>query len=81
MIKDLDKQGYQGTYWLQNIVTSGEKTIGNIAAPKGVTDITLLPTPKNFELGFRNFPRRRIFHIHQGGDLVIVLANLFLDKD
>jgi pyruvate formate lyase activating enzyme len=56
MIEDLDSRGYRGNYWLQNIVSSGEKTLGNIAAPKSITDRTLLPTPKNFTVGFRNFP-------------------------
>jgi pyruvate formate lyase activating enzyme len=58
IIDDLDKHGYQGTYWLQHIVSSGEKTLGNIAAPAGAVDISLLPTPKNFMLGFRNFPEK-----------------------
>ncbi len=55
MIDDLDKRGYQGTYWLQNIVSSGEKTLGNIAASTRVLDRSLLPVPTNFVLGFRNF--------------------------
>ena len=56
MIDDLDKRGYQGTYWLQHVVTSGEKTLGNIASPSRAYDKSLLHTPKGFALGFRNFP-------------------------
>lgn len=56
MIGDLDARGYQGTYYLQNIATSGEKTLGNLALPERVLDQSRLPVPKNFTLGFRNFP-------------------------
>jgi pyruvate formate lyase activating enzyme len=56
MIDDLDKRGYLGTYWLQHVVTSGEKTLGNIAPPARAYDKSLLHTPKGFALGFRNFP-------------------------
>jgi pyruvate formate lyase activating enzyme len=55
MIEDLDERGYRGTYWLQNVVSSGEKTLGNIEAPVRKLDPGLLPTPKNFKVGFRNF--------------------------
>ncbi|MDD4617504.1 MAG: anaerobic ribonucleoside-triphosphate reductase activating protein [Alphaproteobacteria bacterium] len=55
IIADLEKRGYQGTYWLQNIVTTGENTIGNIPAPSRTFDLAQLPTPKGFTLGFRNF--------------------------
>jgi pyruvate formate lyase activating enzyme len=58
MIKDLDKRRYRGTYWLQHIVSSGEKTLGNIAAPAGAIDVSQLPAPKHFTLGFRNFPEK-----------------------
>ncbi|MFA4995004.1 MAG: anaerobic ribonucleoside-triphosphate reductase activating protein [Bdellovibrionales bacterium] len=56
IIDDLDKLGYEGTYWIQHIVSSGDKTLGNIAKPEGTIDPDLIPTPKNFLLGFRNFP-------------------------
>jgi len=55
MIDDLDRLGYQGTYCLQNIVTNGEKTLGDVAPPASVLDQKQLPVPKNFTLGFRNF--------------------------
>ncbi len=55
MIEDLDKRGYRGTYWLQNIATTGEKTLGNIKEASRNIDKSLLPEPKNFALGFRNF--------------------------
>lgn len=56
IIEDLDRLGYRGTYWLQNIATSGEKTIGNISANQTPIDKNVLPVPQNFVLGFRNFP-------------------------
>lgn len=55
LIADLDKRGYAGTFWLQNIVTTGENTIGNISPSSRSLDFAQLPTPKNFQLGFRNF--------------------------
>jgi pyruvate formate lyase activating enzyme len=55
MIEDLDHRGYQGTYWLQNVVTNGEKTLGNIAAVTHKLNPALLAVPKNFKLGYRNF--------------------------
>lgn len=57
MIKDLDACGYTGTYWLQNITSSGDKTLGNIP-PTGLIDASALPQPQNFALGFRNFPEK-----------------------
>ena len=59
MIADLDSRGYQGTYWLQNIVSSGEKTLGNIDPSTKTFDFSQLPVPKNFQLGFRNFPQQK----------------------
>jgi pyruvate formate lyase activating enzyme len=56
IIGDLDQRGYRGTYWLQNIVTSGEKTLGNVAAPAKAIDRQKLSSPKNFDIGYRNFP-------------------------
>jgi pyruvate formate lyase activating enzyme len=55
IIDDLDRHAYRGTYWLQHIVTTGENTLGNIS-PSRVLDRKKLPQPKNFKLGFRNFP-------------------------
>ena len=55
MIRDLDTLGYQGTYYIQNVFSHGEKTIGNIEKPERALDQTKLLTPKNFKLGFRNF--------------------------
>ena len=60
IIDDLDRLGYRGTYWLQNVVTSGEKTLGKVAKPAHAYDWDLLPQPVNFELGFRNFPPRSL---------------------
>ncbi len=55
IIRDLDEAGYKGTYYVQNVFSFGEKTIGNIAEPERVFDRSLLPEPKGFKLGFRNF--------------------------
>ncbi|MDR3423912.1 MAG: anaerobic ribonucleoside-triphosphate reductase activating protein [Alphaproteobacteria bacterium] len=55
IIEDLGARGYQGIYWLQNVVASGEKTLGNIPAPGRSLDRSRLPEPKGFKLGFRNF--------------------------
>lgn len=55
IIHDLDQMGYRGTYYIQNIFSHGEKTIGNIAKPERELDKSKLTKPKNFELGFRNF--------------------------
>ncbi len=56
MIEDLDMRGYRGVYYIQNVVSHGEKTLGNIAEPVRVLDRSTLPEPKGFKLGFRNFP-------------------------
>lgn len=55
IIRDLDGAGYKGTYYIQNVFSFGDKTIGNIAEPERVFDRSLLPEPKGFKLGFRNF--------------------------
>lgn len=55
MIADLDRCGYQGIYWLQNIVATGEQTLGSVAPAAGAIDLQGLPLPQNFKLGFRNF--------------------------
>jgi len=56
IIEDLDQSGYRGVYWIQNISSTGEKTLGNIPDKLGVIDKNSLPKPRNFTLGFRNFP-------------------------
>ncbi|HAX90695.1 MAG TPA: anaerobic ribonucleoside-triphosphate reductase activating protein [Rhodospirillaceae bacterium] len=55
MIALLDEAGYKGTYYLQNIASTGEKTIGNIAPPSRELDRALIPQPKGFKLAYRNF--------------------------
>ena len=55
MIIDLDQAGYQGTYYIQNIAATGEKTIGQVAEPQSRMDQTKLVKPKGFELAYRNF--------------------------
>jgi pyruvate formate lyase activating enzyme len=55
MIAYLESAAYAGTYYIQNIVTTGEGTIGQIAEPKRRIDPKLLRQPNGFDLGFRNF--------------------------
>lgn len=55
MIDDLDQMGYAGTYYIQNIASTGDKTIGGIEEPARKFDKGLLHEPKGFKLGFRNF--------------------------
>ena len=56
IIDDLDARGYPGVYWLQNAVSTGDKTLGNIFPPDRLPDFERLTSPKHFKLGFRNFP-------------------------
>jgi pyruvate formate lyase activating enzyme len=56
IVDDLDHLGYTGTYWLQNIVASGEKTLGKVGKPVRNLDPQRLTTPRNFDLKCRNFP-------------------------
>ncbi len=55
MVAFLDEAGYRGTYYIQNIASTGDKTIGNVAKPERVLDLTLIPPPKGFALAYRNF--------------------------
>lgn len=54
IICDLDALGYKGTYYIQNVFSHGEKTIGNIAKPERELDKSKLALPIGFNLGFRN---------------------------
>jgi pyruvate formate lyase activating enzyme len=56
MIDDLDARGYCGDYWLQNIESTGEKTLGAIASPDRLHNLAQFTLPKNTQLKFRNFP-------------------------
>jgi len=55
MIADLDAAGFAGTYYIQNIASTGDKTIGGIEAPIRELNRENLTQPKGFKLGFRNF--------------------------
>ncbi|MDX9689856.1 MAG: anaerobic ribonucleoside-triphosphate reductase activating protein [Proteobacteria bacterium] len=55
IINDLDQLGYAGTYYIQNVFSFGEKTIGNIPEPECEINRGKLAKPKNFTLAFRNF--------------------------
>lgn len=56
IMADLGERGYQGTYWLQNVFASGDKTLGKIQEQSRPFDRAALPAPQGFSLGFRNFP-------------------------
>ncbi len=56
IIDDLEKMGYQGTYYIQNIASTGDKTIGHIAAPTRAFDKARIKEPKSFKWAYRNFP-------------------------
>lgn len=56
MIRHLDRCGYQGVYYIQNVVSFGEDTLGEIPKPRRIIDKCSLPQPKGFTLAFRNFP-------------------------
>ena len=51
----LEAKGYKGTYYIQNIVSHGEKTFGKIAKPASNAAPKNLPEPRDFEIAFRNF--------------------------
>jgi pyruvate formate lyase activating enzyme len=56
IIDDLDALGYRGTYYIQNIGSTGDKTLGHIEKPTRALDRARLPQPRRFTLSFRNFP-------------------------
>jgi pyruvate formate lyase activating enzyme len=56
MMEDLDELGFQGTYYIQGIASTGEDTLGHIAKPSRTLEKDRLPTPKNFKVMYRNFP-------------------------
>jgi len=55
IIGDLDAAGYKGTYYVQNVVSTGAATIGNVGTPEGSIDPSKLNQPQGFKLAFRNF--------------------------
>ncbi|MFA6280492.1 MAG: anaerobic ribonucleoside-triphosphate reductase activating protein [Bdellovibrionales bacterium] len=55
MIAFLDTAGYRGTYYIQNVASTGDKTIGNVAKPERALDLTVIPSPRGFALAYRNF--------------------------
>ena len=56
IIDDLDHHNFRGTYYIQNIVSCGSETLGNIPAPSREIARDQLFQPKGFKLSFRNFP-------------------------
>jgi pyruvate formate lyase activating enzyme len=59
MIADLDRLGYCGTYYIQNVVSFGDKTLGGVERPERAPDFAALPKPVNFTVAFRNFPEEK----------------------
>lgn len=53
IINDLDELGYTGVYYVQNIETVGEGTLGNVSKSLRIS-IEQLPIPKNFTIQIRN---------------------------
>ncbi|MDE2030219.1 MAG: anaerobic ribonucleoside-triphosphate reductase activating protein [Alphaproteobacteria bacterium] len=58
MAETLDAQGYKGVYYVQNIVSTGDKTLGNIAPPSRLP--AAAPYAENFTVDFRNFPAQEV---------------------
>jgi len=54
MIAFLDQAGYSGVYYIQNIASTGDKTIGRVAPPSRALDRSALPSPAGFKLAYRN---------------------------
>ena len=55
IIDHLDGLGYTGTYYIQNIHATGEKTLGRVESPTRELDQSLIKEPKGFEISYRNF--------------------------
>lgn len=59
MIAELDRYGYKGAYYIQNVISFGDKTLGNVAKPSRGIDSGKLPQPLHFNLVFRNFSEEK----------------------
>ncbi len=59
IIHDLEKRGFKGTYYIQDIASHGDKTLGHIAKPVRRLTPEKLPKPKGFKIAFRNFPEEK----------------------
>jgi hypothetical protein len=55
MVDYLGDVGYRGVYYVQNIVSTGDKTLGHIPAPVRALDPAVLPAPRGFSVKYRNF--------------------------
>jgi pyruvate formate lyase activating enzyme len=55
IIEDMEDLGYTGTYYIQNIASTGDKTIGHITKPERVFDKSRVKEPKAFNVAYRNF--------------------------
>jgi len=59
IVRDLEKHGFKGTYYIQDIASHGDKTLGHIAKPVRRLAPEKLPKPKGFTIAFRNFPEEK----------------------
>jgi len=57
IIADLEHSGYDGKYSIQNIVSFGTQTIGNISKPQSEMDISKIKPSDKIQICFRNFPK------------------------
>lgn len=57
MINTLAAFDYHGTYFIQNIVSTGEKTLAQITPPTRWVDPKKMPAPEKFSVRWRNFSR------------------------
>jgi pyruvate formate lyase activating enzyme len=55
MIGTLAARDYRGAYYIQNIVSTGDKTLAQITAPMRQIDASKLPVPEKFTVHWRNF--------------------------
>ncbi len=56
IINDLNLRSYKGTYYVQNFCSDNNRpTLGDLSPQKRALDISALPTPKDFDMEFRNF--------------------------
>jgi pyruvate formate lyase activating enzyme len=54
IMRDLAARGYAGTYYIQAVVSTGDKTLGRVVEPERHLDTTKLPAVP-FPVAYRNF--------------------------
>lgn len=55
MIATLTEHDYHGAYFIQNIVSTGEKTLAKIMPPQRRINPSAIPVPEKFTVHWRNF--------------------------